>query len=119
MIVSRSSEGEGKAIRTIEGQPIEGRLLVNPRLRGAEMTLLEVHFSAGARSLLHAHDHESLVYVIRGRVRMTVGSEVHVLGPGDACLNPRGVAHGVESLEDSMFIEVKSPVPNLDSVLGR
>jgi len=116
---SRSSDVEGTMIRTIEGQRVEGDLLVKPVLRGEEMALLETHFAAGTRTSMHAHRHESIIYVIRGRLRMTVGSEVHVLGPGDVCLNPRGVAHGIESIEDSLMVEVKSPAPDLDSFLGR
>ena len=119
MIYSRSADVEGAVIRTIEGQPMEGRLLVKPILRGAEMTLLEVHFSEGARSPLHAHGHESIAYVVRGKVRMTVGQEVYELGPGDACVNPRGVPHGVEALEETLMIEVKSPAPELEKFLGR
>ena len=82
------------------------------------MTLLEVRFSAGATSSLHAHAHESLIYVVKGKLRITVGDESHVLGPGDACRNPTGVSHAVEALDESTFVEVKSPAPPLDSFLA-
>ena len=34
---------------------------------------------------LHAHTHESVVYVVKGKVKSTVGSEEYILGPGDVC----------------------------------
>jgi quercetin dioxygenase-like cupin family protein len=58
---------------------------------------------------MHRHEHESLLYVLQGRLRATVGSAVHELGPGDAILHPAGVEHGVEALDRSTWIEVKAP----------
>ena len=82
------------------------------------MTLIEVRFAAGTRSPLHVHGHESVIYVVKGSLKVTVGDESHVLGPGDACRNPAGVSHSVEALDESTFVEIKSPAPALDSLLA-
>jgi quercetin dioxygenase-like cupin family protein len=59
--------------------------------------------------------HESIVYVVRGRVRSTVGSEEYILGPGDVCRHPKGVLHGLEAIEEAVVVEVKAPAPEIAS----
>ena len=62
---------------------------------------------------LHTHTHESIAYVVKGKVKSTVGSEEFIMGPGDACRHPRGVLHGLEAIEDSVVVEIKSPAPEI------
>jgi quercetin dioxygenase-like cupin family protein len=64
---------------------------------------------AGFTAPLHAHDHESFVYVLAGRVRATVDDETRELGPGDGVLHGIGVHHSIEALVDTRWIEVKAP----------
>ena len=64
---------------------------------------------AGFKAELHAHEHESLVYVVSGRIRATVGDETRELGAGDAVLHPVGAAHQIEALVDTRWIEIKAP----------
>ena len=53
---------------------------------------MEIHYAPGVGAPLHAqHTHESVVYVIKGKVKSTVGSEEYILGPGDLCRHPKGV----------------------------
>ena len=118
MIVSRNSEVPEQVISNIEGKPMGGIMILRALMTGDSMTLLEVRFGAGAVSPLHIHSHESLIYVVKGKLRVTVGDESHILGPGDACRNPAGVSHAVEALDESTFVEVKSPAPKLDSFLA-
>jgi quercetin dioxygenase-like cupin family protein len=70
-----------------------------------------IHYPAGVASPTHAHDHDSIVYVLSGKLRGTVDGVEAVLEPGDSVLHPRGVAHHVEALTDSMWVEFKSPLP--------
>ena len=51
-----------------------------------------------------------MLYVVSGRFRSTVNDEIFVLGPGDVCRHPRYAGHGVEAVEDMVFVEVKSPL---------
>ena len=82
------------------------------------MALLEIHYPAGVATGEHVPTHESVLYVVSGRVESRVGDRVCVLGPGDACRHPAGVPHSVAALEESRIVEVKSPLPDLDSVFG-
>ena len=105
MILSRNSDVKGLVVKKIEGKPMNGDLLVKPMIKGDEMTLLEIHYQPGVGAPLHVHSHESLAYVVKGKVKMTVGNEVYILGPG-------------EGLEESIVVEIKSPAPDIASFLG-
>jgi quercetin dioxygenase-like cupin family protein len=114
VITSRNSEVKALAVDAVEGKPVYGgALFVKPLIEGQEMTFLEIHYAAGVGAPLHTHTHESIAYVVRGKVKSTVGSEAFIMGPGDACRHPKGVLHGLEALEDSVVVEIKSPAPNL------
>jgi quercetin dioxygenase-like cupin family protein len=82
------------------------------------MSVMEVHLRPGVASKLHAHAHESVLYVVSGKIRTTVGSESVVLGPGDVGRHPQGIPHSVEALEETVFVEIKSPAPELATVLA-
>ena len=119
MKAAHNTDREPIAVRSIEGAEIYGEALhVKPLIAGDAMTLLEIRYAAGSGAPLHVHDHESVVYVVRGRVKTTIGSETHTLGPGDACRHPAGEAHGLEALEDSLIVEIKSPPPHLGDLFG-
>jgi quercetin dioxygenase-like cupin family protein len=117
-LVARHAEIADVVVSSIEGKPVEGELLVKPLLRGARMTMLELHYRAGTKAPLHTHTHESLIYIVSGRVRTQIGNDVFVLGPGDAARHPPGVLHAVEALEESTVIEVKSPPPDMTTVIS-
>jgi len=115
---SKNADVKALLINAVEGVPTRGTFRIKPLLRGDLMSLLEVHLQPGVASATHAHAHESLVYVVRGKIKTIVGGEVLVLGPGDAGRHPKGVAHSVEALEDALFLEIKSPAPDIASVLS-
>lgn len=118
MNTMRNQDVEPLAITSIEGAPTRGVFRIKPMLRGEQMTVLEVHLLPGVASRLHAHGHESMLYVVRGRVRTVVGDDVLELGPGDVGCHPAGVPHSVEALEETVFVEVKSPAPVIGQVLS-
>jgi quercetin dioxygenase-like cupin family protein len=88
-------------------------MLVKPLIKGDEMTFLEIHYTAGVGAPLHSHTHELIAYGVTGKVRSTVGSEAFIMGPGDVCRHPKGVLHGLEAIEDSVVVEIKSPAPEI------
>ena len=59
---------------------------------------------------LHSHPHEQTGYLIKGRIRLTVGADVHEVMPGDSWCVPGSVLHGAEIIEESVAVEVFSPV---------
>jgi quercetin dioxygenase-like cupin family protein len=93
----------------LEGIPLEGPVSVAIRARSETMLVLEVRMPAGSRSNPHRHTADSTGYLITGRVRAVVDGTETLLGPGDAFVHPRNVEHSVEALQDSHWIEIKSP----------
>ena len=75
MIKSRNADVEAVAVSAVEGKPLYGGdMLVKPLIRGDEMTFLEIHYAAGVGAPLHTHTHESIAYVVKGKVKSTVGN---------------------------------------------
>ena len=117
-LVSKNAEVRGLAVNSIEGKPMHGHLVLKPLAKGEQMTMLELHYEAGAKAPLHTHSHESLIYVVKGQVKTTIGDESFVLNPGDVARHPQGVLHTVEALVESTVVEVKSPAPDVASFAG-
>src|SRR5262245_63896583 len=82
------------------------------------MTFLQIRYAAGVGAPLHTHSHESIAYVVSGKVKSTVGSTTFIMGPGDVCRHPKGVLHGLEAIEDSLVVEIKAPAPDLAAFFG-
>ena len=55
----------------------------------------------------------SIAYVVKGKVKSTVGAEEFIMGPGDVGRHPDGVLHGLEAIEESVVVEIKSPAPDI------
>jgi quercetin dioxygenase-like cupin family protein len=104
------------AVSAVEGKTVYGgNMLVKPLIKGEEMTFLEIHYAAGVGAPLHTHTHESIAYVVKGKVKSTVGSDEFIMGSGDVCRHPKGVLHGLEAIEDSVVVEIKSPAPEISA----
>ena len=77
---------------------------------GERTHLVEFRVARGAGVPPHSHPHEQVGYVASGRMEFAIGDEVRVLGPGDGYLMPSGVVHSTRALEDSVVVDVFSPV---------
>jgi quercetin dioxygenase-like cupin family protein len=113
-----SCNPESKPVTSIEGVPTSGTVSFKPMLIGDRIAMLEIRMARGARSQRHAHTHESLLYVMSGSLRTTVGDETKVVRAGEACRHPENIVHSVEALEDTVFLEVKAPPLGLEATLG-
>ena len=119
MIKSKNADVKTVAVSAVEGKPtFGGDMLVKPLMKGDEMTFLEIHYAPGVGAPLHTHTHESIAYVVKGKVKSTVGSDEFIMGPGDVCRHPKGVLHGLEAIEESVVVEIKSPAPDLGAFLA-
>lgn len=109
-VFTRNAEAERTDIVEVEGRPLATpvelrQLMVTPR-----MVMVETRFAPGQASLPHAHpDHDSIVYVVSGKVRVTIAGRAFIADAGDAWYNEPGVVHHIEALEPTTAIEVKSP----------
>lgn len=91
-------------MRALEG--IERKTLVY----GEKTLMVEFRLHRGAVLPMHAHPHEQSGYLVSGAMKLTIGTEVHLVGPGDSWCISGGEMHGVLALEDSVAVEVFAPL---------
>jgi quercetin dioxygenase-like cupin family protein len=77
---------------------------------GEKTLLSEVTFVKDGIVPMHSHPHEQIGYVARGAIEFTIGDRVAVLRTGDAYVIPGDVPHGCRALEDSIAVDIFSPV---------
>lgn len=77
---------------------------------GEKSLMTEFLLAKGHQLPRHSHPHEQTGYLVKGHIRLTIGSDVHDVLPGDSWCIPGDVEHGAEIVEDSVAIEVFSPV---------
>jgi quercetin dioxygenase-like cupin family protein len=58
----------------------------------------------------HSHPHEQTGYLVKGKMSLMIGAETFTVGPGDSWCIPGNTDHGANILEDSVAVEVFSPV---------
>ena len=79
-------------------------------VHGKQTLLTEVRMDQGAVIPPHKHPHEQTGYLVSGKMKFEVDGRTFVAEPGDSwCFNGH-VEHGANVLEDSLVIEVFSPV---------
>lgn len=79
-------------------------------VHGARTHFTEVKFVKGAKIPTHSHPHEQTGCVVKGALRFDVDGEILIARPGDSWNLPSNVPHSAEALEDTVVIEVFSPV---------
>jgi quercetin dioxygenase-like cupin family protein len=77
---------------------------------GEKTLMVEFLLKKGGQIPKHSHPHEQIGYLIKGRIRLLIGNEEHDVEPGDSWCIAGDVEHGVTVVEDSMVVEVFSPV---------
>jgi len=77
---------------------------------GQRTLMTEFRLRKGAILPRHAHPHEQTGYLVSGCMRLSIGADESDLRPGDSWAIPGGVEHGAVVLEDSVALEVFSPV---------
>lgn len=95
----------------IGGVVIEGEADLRVMGSGAALQLCELYLKKGYYHPLHSHpEHESIGYVISGKIEMQIGEQTYLLGPGDSWHHPIGVPHSTRALEDSYAVEAHNPL---------
>jgi quercetin dioxygenase-like cupin family protein len=79
-------------------------------VHGEKMLSVEFRLQKGNRLPSHAHPHEQSGYLVSGHLLLSIGKETFDVGPGDSWSIPGQVEHGAQVLEDSIAVEVFSPV---------
>jgi quercetin dioxygenase-like cupin family protein len=86
--------------------PLAGRRV----LHGKNITVARFRFDRGNEVAMHRHVNDQVTMVQTGSLRMVVGGAEMVLQAGDMVHVGPDVQHGNVALEDSVVIEIFSPV---------
>ncbi|WP_224960242.1 cupin domain-containing protein [Geomonas subterranea] len=79
-------------------------------VHGEKTLMVEFLLEKGALLPLHSHPHEQTGYLVSGRIRLSIDGDNRELQPGDSWCIAGGARHNADILEDSVAIEVFSPV---------
>ena len=79
-------------------------------VHGEKTLMAQFSISRGSVIPLHSHPHEQTGFMVSGKLRFKVEDEVLEVETADSWCIPGGVEHSVDALEDSVVIEVFSPV---------
>lgn len=77
---------------------------------GRNTLMSEFRLAAGNELPAHAHAYEQTGYLVDGHIVLSIGDEIHDALPGDSWCIAGNVVHGAKVLEDSVALEVFSPV---------
>ena len=109
MFQKQSESGYEPALEGIERKTL---------VHGDQTLMTEFRLRAGSVLPRHAHPHEQTGYLVKGRIRLLIGIEQFEAQVGDSWCIPGGVEHGADILQDSIAIEVFSPIRD-DYLPGR
>ena len=101
MFLKHSSDG---FVSPVEG--IEMKTLVY----GEKSLLARFHLAKGSELPIHSHPHEQTGFLISGKMTLYIDQEPFPVEPGDSWSIPGDVEHRVDVMEDSVAIEVFSPI---------
>lgn len=79
-------------------------------VHGEKTLLAEFKLKKGEVLPRHSHPYEQTGYLVSGKIRFYLGDESFDAVAGDAWNVPLDVEHSVDVLEDSLVVEVFSPV---------
>lgn len=77
---------------------------------GEKTLFAEFRMESGSNLPSHSHLHEQTGYLVAGRLRLTIGRQTFEVEKGDSWCIPGNTDHSADILEDSVAIEVFSPV---------
>ena len=77
---------------------------------GDREMLAQIYMKRGALVPMHAHDSEQMTYVLQGALKYLVGSEEIIVREGEVLHIPSHVPHQAEALEDTLELDVFSPI---------
>lgn len=75
-----------------------------------ELMMCEITFEKGARGNTHSHPHQQITYIVKGSFEFTIDGVTSVVKQGDSLLMPANSVHGTIALEDSMLVDVFTPM---------
>jgi quercetin dioxygenase-like cupin family protein len=101
MFDKQSKDGYRQALAGIEQKTL---------VHGDKTLMAEFRLQKGAALPFHSHPHEQTGYLVKGQIRLSIGADIYEVLPGDSWCIPGDMLHCAEIIEDSVAIEVFSPV---------
>ena len=97
-------KGTGEYRQLLEGAQMKTMVHGDKTLMG------KFKIAEGAEIPTHSHPHEQTGLLLSGKLRLKVEEEIVAAKAGDNWCIRGGVEHSAEALEDSVIVEVFSPV---------
>lgn len=101
MFYTSSTEGYEEALPGVK---------IKTLVYGEKTLLAELRLNKGSSLPAHSHPHEQTGYMIEGKLNLKIAGEEFEVNPGDSWSIPSNAEHGAEVLEDTVVVEVFSPV---------
>lgn len=89
--------------------PVEG-IEMKTLVYGEKSLLSRFHLKKGSKLPAHSHPHEQTGFMVLGKMTLYIDQQGFLVEPGDSWSIPGNVEHRAEVMEDSVAIEVFSPV---------
>jgi len=89
--------------------PLE-KIKMKTLVYGEKTLLVEFKLAKGAILPKHNHPHEQTGYLVSGKIDLTIGNVTYLVSPGDSWCIPGNISHHALAHENSVAIEVFSPV---------
>jgi quercetin dioxygenase-like cupin family protein len=77
---------------------------------GERVLMSKFSLDAGTELPLHSHPNEQIGYLLSGNIVLHIGDKSREIKPGDSWCVPSGTPHRADILEDSLALEIFSPV---------
>jgi quercetin dioxygenase-like cupin family protein len=86
-----------------EGGQVNTKTLIDKRTGAHETKVAIVTFAPGARTKMHVHDHEQILYILSGKGVVANEREEHIGTPGKVFLIPAGEKHWHGATRETSF----------------
>lgn len=90
-------------------QAVEG-IQIKTVAHGDKTLMAHFKMTGGAVLPAHSHPHEQTGILISGKLILIIDQKRHTVTPGDSWCIPGDIPHSAEVVEDSIVVEVFSPV---------
>lgn len=81
------------------------------------MRIAAVTFSPGARTKLHSHTNDQILYIVAGKGILATDQETYVVTPGTTIFVPQGERHWHGATEDMFFTHLSIATPGQTDIL--
>lgn len=85
-------------------------LLSRKVIHGRNITVAKLRLQKYAVVPTHSHANEQITMLEQGKLRFVLDGNEKILQPGEILVIPPDVAHMVEALEDSIAVDLFSPI---------